>query len=162
MPVPTSRVVETTGELARLESPIWVKRADFHRIHPDDVKYARDRRAVNAAVRALASRGVQHAVLQEHVRGVLVKVYGAGADILHVTGPPETHRRVDVRSVSLSAAGALRLDFFGVDVIVDSDRAVVIDVNAWPTFAPCRSAAAAAIAAHAKAGTPLAAEVVEL
>ena len=43
----------------------------------------------------------------------------------------------------------LGLDVFGGECVVTADgRLPVIDVNDWPSFAPCRPAAARAIASH--------------
>ena len=47
------------------------------------------------------------------------------------------------------ASAALRLEVFGGDAIVGSDGSVVlIDLNAWPSFALYRDTAAVLIASH--------------
>jgi hypothetical protein len=99
-------------------------------------------------------------VLQEHVPGDLIKFYG-------VAGEPEAsapawfqwfyHRDqvlanhpfdADALSVLVGrAAAALGLEVFGGDAIAGPDgRLVLIDLNAWPSFALYRAVAAPRIA----------------
>jgi len=52
-----------------------------------------------------------------------------------------------LRDLAERAAAAAGLDVYGGDLIVErSGRLTLIDLNDWPSFAPCRPAAAAAIA----------------
>jgi hypothetical protein len=54
-----------------------------------------------------------------------------------------------LQDAAFRAAGALGVEIFGGDAIVGPDgRPLVIDLNAWPSFALCRAEAAAAIARH--------------
>lgn len=56
-----------------------------------------------------------------------------------------------VAAMARQAATALGLEVFGGDCIVDeSGGCHLIDLNDWPSYAPCRQAAAEAIAAYAR------------
>ncbi|MBI3292673.1 MAG: hypothetical protein HYZ73_07705, partial [Elusimicrobia bacterium] len=47
------------------------------------------------------------------------------------------------------AAQALGLEIYGGDVVITPEgRLALIDVNDWPTFAPCRGAAGRAIGTY--------------
>jgi D-alanine-D-alanine ligase-like ATP-grasp enzyme len=52
-----------------------------------------------------------------------------------------------LRDVALGAAAALGVEIFGGDAIVRPDgEPVIIDLNAWPSYAPYRDRAVQAIA----------------
>jgi hypothetical protein len=143
-------------------SGLWIKRGDVHNTEQGDVLRAETTAHAREALRALARRGVRRAVLQEHADGDLVKFYGVGR-------PPATagvpwfewfyHRDQVLRrypfdagrlaDAAARAAAALRLEVFGGDAIVGPDGGVVlIDLNAWPSFALYRETAGARIASH--------------
>ena len=142
---------------------VWVKRADVHNTQDGDVVLARTRAAVADAVAALAARGIPRAVIQPHVDGDLVKFYGVGTGA-GPDGVPPWFRWFHHRDQRLSgyqfdptqlgrivrrAALALGLDVYGGDAIVTPGGALVLlDVNAWPSFALYREEAAQRIAAH--------------
>jgi len=143
--------------------PLWVKRADVHNTQDGDVTLARTRDAMTDALAALAARGIPRAVLQPHVDGDLVKFYGVGTGSGPAGGPPWFrwfyHRdqrlaghafdQVQLGRTVRRAALALGLDVYGGDAIVTATGAVVLlDVNAWPSFALYREEAAERIAAH--------------
>jgi hypothetical protein len=144
--------------------PTWIKRGDVHNTQEGDVTFARDRTAAVAAVERLAARGIRRAVVQEHVAGDLIKFYG----IVGRPGDPSApagslwfqwfyHRdqtlakhRFEPENLArqaVKAACALGLEVYGGDAIVTADgRVVVIDLNAWPSFALYRKAASGKIA----------------
>ena len=158
-----SRLVDTAGvdEVGAL--PLWVKRADVHNTQDGDVTYAATADDVHAALAALAKRGMRRAVLQPHVDGDLVKFYGIGGNA-RTDGTPAWfrwfyHKNQTVAGHPLDAtalgravrraAAALGLEVYGGDAIATADgRLVLIDVNAWPSFALYRDEASAAIAEH--------------
>jgi len=165
-----SRLVDTAGseDFSPAHSPwgavpLWVKRADVHNTQEGDVTYAATAGDVGAALAALAKRGMRQAVLQPHVDGDLVKFYGIGGNA-RSDGTPAWFRwfyhknqkvaghPLDPVSLGRSvrrAAAALGLDVYGGDAIATADgRIVLIDVNAWPSFALYRDEASAAIAEH--------------
>jgi glutathione synthase/RimK-type ligase-like ATP-grasp enzyme len=163
VPFIESRVVATQGAEAGLHAPIWVKRPDVHNTQEGDVVFARTRDEAAAALAALAARGFERAVLQPPVEGDLIKFYGVGggggADggpawfrwFYHkdqrVAGHPFEVGRL-ARLVR-AAATALGLEVYGGDAIASADgRLVLLDVNAWPSFALYRDEAAPVIAAY--------------
>jgi len=132
--------------------PVWVKRGDVHAETSADVVASRES-SITDAIRAFARRGVSRVALQAHVGGPIVKFY-AVADGRFFSWYAADHSRVDISEQSLkelvfAAARAVGLQIFGGDVAFpEPDAPVLIDLNDWPSFAPVRTAAAAAIAAY--------------
>jgi hypothetical protein len=172
---PRSRVVPTgrsaPKDLARglraSSYPVWVKRADVHYLEAGDVTRASTPEAVEAALAGLAGRGISHAVLQTHVDGDLLKFYGIGSGArpgdtrspfapwfrYFYPGEHEVHGYpFDPRALAdhaRRAATALGLEVFGGDAIVTPRGPVLlIDLNAWPSFALYRDEAAPEIASY--------------
>ena len=163
VPFIESRVVSTDGAADAGALAVWVKRADVHNTQDGDVTLARTRDGVAEALAALAARGIPRAVIQPHLEGDLVKFYGIGTGAGAAGGPPWFrwfyHREQRVAghpfdAVQLArtvrrAALALGLDVYGGDAIVTpAGEMVLLDVNAWPSFALYREEAAERIAAH--------------
>jgi len=173
----TDTAVEAGGEGKPPRAPsgsadlagLWLKRGDVHNTEPGDVLRAESTEHALDALRALARRGVRQAVLQEHADGDLVKFYGVGRSPSTAAGAASAsgvswfewfyHRDQVLRGYAFDearlaqaasrAAEALRLEVFGGDAIVGPDGSVVlIDLNAWPSFALYRDTAAVLIAAH--------------
>jgi len=107
-----------------------------------------------AVLRDFAARGIGHAAVQQHRAGDEIKFYGvAGGSFFYWFYPGEsTGHPVDegkLQQVAESAARAAGLDIFGGDVIVAADgELTLIDLNDWPSFAPCRDRASEAIAQY--------------
>jgi hypothetical protein len=159
-----SRLVATPGRYAGVPSlPVWVKRGDVHNTQEGDVVLAQTEAAVDDALGRLHARGIARAVLQPHVAGDLIKFYGigpgGGADgvppwfrwFYHrdqvVAGHPLDARQL--AHLARRAAGALGLEIYGGDAIATADGGLVLlDLNAWPSFALYREEAAPAIAAY--------------
>ncbi len=163
VPFIASRLVPTSATAVPDAPPVWVKRADVHNTQEGDVVYAPAADAVAAALRGLAARGISRAVIQPHVPGDLVKFYGIGAGGGAHGAPPwfrwfyhkeqqlAGHRFDERRLARLvrSAASALGLEVYGGDAIVTpGSEIVLLDVNAWPSFALYRDEAAPRIAEH--------------
>jgi hypothetical protein len=162
VPFIESRIVATGGRAVRGRPPVWVKRADVHNTQEGDVVFADSAPAAAAALASLAARGIRRAVIQPHVEGDLVKFYGIGP--ARDSGEPGWFRWFYHKDQRLAghpfdrdalarrvarAAAALSLEVYGGDAIVTpAGRPVLLDVNAWPSFALYREEAAAAIAAH--------------
>ncbi len=158
-----SRLVPTAGVADVGALPLWVKRADVHNTQEGDVTFAATAAAAAAALAGLAARGFTQAVLQPHVEGDLVKFYGIGGNA-RADGTPAWfrwfyHKNQTVAGHPLDpvalgravrrAAAALGLEVYGGDAIATADaRLVLLDVNAWPSFALYRDEASAAIADH--------------
>ncbi|MBI3634724.1 MAG: hypothetical protein HY216_00730 [Candidatus Rokubacteria bacterium] len=165
VPFVPSRLVATTQDSGLVDTtdvPVWVKRADVHNTQAGDVVRAETPGEIGAALRALAARGLGRAVIQPHVDGDLVKFYGVGR---HATAAEPAwfqwfyhqhqtlaHHPFDPRRMARlarQAADALGLEVYGGDAIATAAGGLVlIDVNAWPSFARFREEAAARIAAH--------------
>jgi len=164
IPFPPSVLVSTQASLtdSPVSFPCWVKRGDFHSTQADDVSFAARPQELAARLSALASRGIDRAVLQQHVPGDLIKFYGvAGTEepraplswfqwFYHREQKLSNHRfdADALKAAVANAAAALGLEIFGGDAIATADgRIFLIDLNAWPSFALYRSVAAEKIAA---------------
>ena len=160
---PRSVLVETAGGDAAAgasEFPLWIKRGDVHATQAGDVSRADGPAELATGLGLLASRGIARAVLQEHVPGDLIKFYGVAGEtdpaspawfqwFYHRDQKLENHAfdRDALRALVGRAAAALGLEVFGGDAIAGPDgRLVLIDLNAWPSFALYRSVAAPKIA----------------
>jgi hypothetical protein len=163
VPFVASRVVATGDPRVESALPAWVKRADVHNTRDGDVVFAPTADAARRALEELAARGIPRAVLQPHVDGDLVKFYGIGTGGGPHGAPPwfrwfyhkeqrlAGHPFDEGRLARLvrSAAAALGLEVYGGDVIVPpSGEPVLLDMNAWPSFALYRDEAAPRIASH--------------
>ncbi len=158
-----SRIVSTEAPGAAPAGPVWVKRPDVHNTQEGDVVFAAGETAFRAAVAGLAARGMARAVVQPHIDGDLVKFYGIGTGAGAHGGPPwfrwfyhkdqtvAGHPLDPARLARLARAGAaaLGLEVYGGDAIATADGdLVLLDVNAWPSFALYRDEASVAIAAY--------------
>ncbi len=163
VPFIASRLVPTATPDGAGPLPAWVKRADVHNTQDGDVVFAPTPAAVGAALQGLARRGIARAVIQPHVEGDLVKFYGVGAGGGPHGEPPwfrwfyHKEQRVaghafDQRRLARivrGGAAALGLEVYGGDAIVPpSGEPVLLDMNAWPSFALYRDEASARIASY--------------
>jgi hypothetical protein len=165
--LPTWLPPEAARALADFVGPrqrVWVKRGDVHATAAEDVILVRNDQVV-AALAQFASRGIRRVAVQEHVRGPVLKFYGVTKHRFFrfydakwgPAGPAPVVDEARLRTVAFEAADRLRLQVFGGDVALPApDDPVLIDLNDWPSFAPYRAEAAAAIAdyvhAHARHG----------
>jgi hypothetical protein len=163
LPFVESLIVPTAGGQSHGALPVWVKRAGVHNTQEGDVVFAPTADAVDAALQGLAARGIARAVIQPHLDGDLVKFYGVGVG---ATGPGETPwfrwfypkgqeparypiDAAQLASLAAGAAAALGLEVYGGDALVRAPGTIVLlDLNAWPSFALYRDEAAARIASH--------------
>jgi hypothetical protein len=154
--VPTGRPVVSEGR-------VWVKRADVHNTQDGDVVFAERGADVVAALAGLAARGIRRAVIQPHIAGDLIKFYGVGTGasaedapawfrcFYHkaqtVAGYPFEPARL--ARLARQAAAALGLEVYGGDAIATPEGGLVLlDLNAWPSFALYRDEAAGVIATY--------------
>jgi hypothetical protein len=135
---------------------VWLKRGDVHAERVEDV-VAVYGAGVRDALKGFAERGISWVAVQSHVAGPVLKFYGvAGRKFFRwydsaagLAGPRPKVDEDQLQDLAFRAAELLGLEVFGGDVAVPSpDRPVLIDINDWPSFAPFRADAAAAIAAH--------------
>jgi hypothetical protein len=163
VPFIESRSVATSEETVTAPAPVWVKRGDVHNTQEGDVVFADGVAAIARALAGMAARGIPRAVIQPHVDGDLIKFYGIGRDAGHDGAPPwfrwfyhkeqrlAGHRFDEAALAQLvrRAAAALGLEIYGGDCIVTPGGGLVlIDLNAWPSFALYRDEAGPTIGAY--------------
>lgn len=161
VPFIESRLTSTSSAPPVVTHPVWVKRADVHNTQEGDVVFVDTAAALGDALGRLARRGIARAVIQPHVEGDLIKFYGIGSgprrDALwfrwfyhkdqRVAGHPMDPGRL--ARLARAAAGALGLEVYGGDAIATAaGDLVLLDLNAWPSFALYRDEAGAAIASY--------------
>lgn len=171
IPHPRSLIVRTdTDPLPLLYEAsfgnCWVKRGDFHAIHREDVTYVRTPEEAQGILEEYAIRGIESAVINEHLTGDLIKFYGVrGTDFFYWFYPGSTQHSkfgleqfngtakgipfdlAKLQTLCDRAAGVLNIQVYGGDCIVADDTSIrLIDFNDWPSFAPCRNEAAPYIA----------------
>ena len=157
---PKSWVVATDGKTPRPADAAWVKRYDFHATQTDDVIYAASESGWRDALSRFAERDIPFVTAQAHVTGDLVKFYGVRSG----SGPKDAnwfqwfyHRDkgmlghafdpARLSEAGHGAAAALGLEVFGGDAVITPDgQPMIIDLNAWPSYALYRDRAAQAIA----------------
>jgi len=171
VPYPESIVVSTENPSEQTFSVLsnenfWIKRGDFHAIHKEDVTFVKSIEEGIEILKEYAMRGIEEAVISVHLYGDLIKFYGiTGSDFFYWFYPNEAHHskfnnelvngqakkyKFDVAQLkdwSQKAADALEVEIYGGDAIVAPDGGMhIIDLNDWPSFAPCRAEAAHHIA----------------
>jgi glutathione synthase/RimK-type ligase-like ATP-grasp enzyme len=159
VPFPATRLVHTDDDRAADLDPFsgvhWLKRGDVHASVSADVQRIDSREALKAGLEDFRSRGIRRAALQEHRPGAEIKFYGVTGGFFHwfFSSPPAdpaVAARVPaaaLQHIGHRAARAAGLDVYGGDIIVEPSGALtLIDLNDWPSFAPCRDAASEAIA----------------
>lgn len=153
---PETRLVGT-GEkadlgLLDLNGGIWLKRGDVHASVTADVQWINSMERLDAGMADFAKRGIVRAALQTHRPGDEIKFYGVtNGGFFHWFYSGEACKYpfnfVALENLAQRAAAAAGLHIFGGDVIVSSaGELTLIDLNDWPSFAPCRERASYAIA----------------
>lgn len=144
---------------------IWIKRGDFHTVHKEDIAFCRTYEEVKSILKEYAVRGIPNVVLSEHLQGDLVKFYAVkGTPFFHwfypfdtdhlMMGAQDTERtryfefaESELRRIAGEAVEVLDVDIYGGDAIISNTGEIrLIDVNDWPSFAPCRDEASKYIA----------------
>lgn len=160
-PFPRSLFVSTNGTSDHAsyralfpEGRVWMKRIDVHATCPDDVLGIENWSQLEPALAAFHRRGLDEIVLQEHRSGDEVKFYGVLGTNFFWHFYPGRHEGYPfsagaLQGIAERAAADVGVGIYGGDAIVAPDgRLSVIDLNDWPSFAPCRDHAAEAIASH--------------
>lgn len=135
-----------------LNGGIWLKRGDVHASVTADVQWVDSVKRLDAGMTDFAKRGIDLAALQAHRTGDEIKFYGVtDGGFFHWFYSGEARKYpfsfAGLESLANQAATAAGLDIFGGDVIVSpSGELTLIDLNDWPSFAPCRERASYAIA----------------
>lgn len=154
---PNSMIVKTKSKeeykISNIgERKIWVKRGDVHAIHREDVSLVYSDEELNFLLREFALRGIDDAVLQEHINGDVIKFYSVrNTNFFYWYYPNgKNHYKFDVdhlKELALKSAETLGIIIYGGDAIVSEDGSItIIDVNDWPSFAPIRNEACKYIA----------------
>lgn len=172
IPYPQSIVVSTSADISGIFAQmggkgVWLKRGDFHAIHKEDVTFVATAQEAQQILNEYALRCIKEAVVSEHLAGDLVKFYAVrGTDFFYWFYPYEhNHHKYavyeqindkivhfpfvenDLEATVDQAAKVLGVTVYGGDAIIGPDgKFHIIDLNDWPSFAPCRAAAAEAIA----------------
>jgi len=158
VPLPKTMLIRTTESVNGyfdIPKGVWVKRGDVHSTQPEDVQLHFDRAAIDQTLRALHFRWVRQAVLQENIQGDVIKFYGVPGQkwfrhFYHKPGEKAGYPFCpeQIRITAEMAAARLGLEVFGADFVVTEDGHYLIDINSWPSFAPCKEEAAEKIASH--------------
>lgn len=170
VPYPDSIIVNTNENVEkRLRDnglkAVWIKRADYHAQHKEDVSYCRSPEEAQEMLHEYYYRGIKRAVINRHLTGRPVKFYGVvGQPFFHWFCPfdiyrPEQDQYGDSDAVSpdfdlehlkeicSKAADILEIKIYGGDAVVSADGTIrLVAFNDWPSFAPCRKEAAKYIA----------------
>jgi len=159
LPYPESRTVNTDEAIrdsltAAKMGSCWIKRADTHSMHKEDVTFVRHPEEAQEILQEYFLRGIKRAVINRHIKGHLVKFYGiSGTQFFHwffPRNPEDVSASFDPQKLRASAeraADVLDVKIYGGDGIVDADgHTTIVDFKDWPSFAPCRAEAAPQIA----------------
>lgn len=171
VPYPESLIVDTNenikGSMQRGEyDKVWIKRGDSHSKHKEDVSYCRHPEEAQEMLHEYFYRGIKRAVINRHLPGDLIKFYGiVGSDYFYHFYPMDMgHSKYGyelingaatqipfdetyLKEICGRAAEVLGVKIYGGDCIVDPDGSIrIIDLNDWPSFAPCRKEASKEIA----------------
>ncbi|MGZ5020511.1 MAG: hypothetical protein ACXWAV_08780 [Chthoniobacterales bacterium] len=152
---PATQLIKTSNGAPReidINGGVWLKRGDIHASVTADVQWVDSQEKFDAGLKDFARRGVDIAAVQAHRAGDEIKFYGVTeVGFFHWfysrAAQPHALDEQELEKLANSAAAAAGLDIFGGDVIVGpSGELTLIDLNDWPSFAPCRERAADAIA----------------
>lgn len=136
-----------------LDAGVYVKRGDLHALDADDVQRAYGRAGLIVTLQQFFRRGVNVAYVQQAIEGRTVKFYGvSGAEYFNVVAEEGEISERAARALSeaaANAAGALGLETWGGDAVVDGENFAIVDFNDWPSYGRVRAAAARAIARRA-------------
>lgn len=171
IPYPDSLIVDTDevvkGKLVRAGfSRCWIKRGDGCAMHKEDVSYVRHPEEAQEVLQEYFLRGIKRAVINKHLVGDLIKFYGvSGSKFFYWFYPyDEGHSKYGLeaingksqgfefdkermRAICQNASDVLDVKIYGGDCIISPEGDIrIIDFNDWPSFAPCRDAAAPHIA----------------
>lgn len=157
IPFPKSIVIDTHATDFELDKTfgsqqLWVKRGDVHAIHREDVTLVYSTEELKGIIQEYGRRGIQKAVIQEHLSGDIVKFYAVnGASFFHWYYHPGSERLPFdpeyLREIAVKSAQKLKVDIYGGDAVIGYDGSVkIIDLNDWPSYAPVRDVAAYHIA----------------
>jgi len=133
-----------------LSAPMYVKRGDLHALHPDDVQRVDGFEQLEATLLRFARREIRVAYVQQEATGEVVKFYGVSGGeyftAISDDGDLGESLKLGLSHAASVAAGALGLEVWGGDAVVNGEHFSIVDFNDWPSFGPVRAEAARAIA----------------
>jgi len=133
-----------------LSAPMYVKRGDLHALHPDDVQRVDGLEQLEATLLRFARREIRVAYVQQEATGEVVKFYGVSGGeyftAISDDGDVGESLKLGLSHAASVAAGALGLEVWGGDAVVNGEHFSIVDFNDWPSFGPVRAEAARAIA----------------
>ncbi len=165
---PESRIIEKGGTMTDgIDYPLWLKRGDGCAQQKEDTCYVQSKEEAENLLNDFWSRGVESVVVNEHLKGDLIKFYGVeGTNFFYWFYPSKCGHRSkfglevingyargihfdtdQLKYEADKAALMLGVPVYGGDCVVGDDGSIkIIDFNDWPSFAPCRDEAAFYIA----------------
>lgn len=131
----------------------WVKRADSHAQHKEDITPVFSAEEAQEILHEYFMRGIESAVVEAHIEGILIKFYGVRhTPFFHCfhrlsPGVDLNFNSEELHETCSQAAEAVGLDVYGGDAVFDpkEKKLVIININDWPSYAPCRPEAVKAI-----------------
>ncbi|GHV59256.1 hypothetical protein FACS1894182_13080 [Bacteroidia bacterium] len=171
VPYPKSKIIPTAEadtDLSDIGPYCWIKRGDYQAILSEDVIFSRAGKESAATIREYSRRNISSVVVNEHLKGDLIKFYGVpGTDFFYwlypdrlnyskfgletINGKPQgiPFDADRLKILCTHAAQVLNIVVYGGDAIVDLNGIIrIIDLNDWPSFAPCLELAAPYIAQY--------------
>ena len=164
VPIARSCIISTNDDISAAgriaTGRFWIKRADFQSMERTDVVQPATLYDANQVLASYRKRGIMHAVVSEHIDGYQLKFYGVCDTNFFYSYHPRTDKfgtaneqkpipfdRNELKNIAACAAERVGLTAYGGDAIVDHNGNIyIIDLNDFPSFAPCKDAAAKAIA----------------
>lgn len=164
LPIPKSFVVDTDVDVRKLLrkagfGPCWVKKGEAPVHHLEDIARCRHEEEAQEILHEFFFRRISKAVVSQAVEGEKIRCYGiASSGVFHAfmplraadgdaSGVLPPQLLEEVRGICMKAAGVLKVDVFGCDVVLDGGGSChLVNFDDWPSFAPIRREAARAIA----------------
>lgn len=164
---PRSEFIMSGGKMpSDVKYPCWLKRGDGCAQQKEDTCYVQNSEEAEDCLAQFWRRGVTSVVVNEHLKGDLMKFYGVrGTDFFYWFYPDRVGKSkfglevingkaqgyaFDADAVKAEADKAgemLGVDVYGGDCIISPNGdTTIIDFNDWPSFGPCRKEAADSIA----------------
>lgn len=164
IPIPRTTLTRTDS-IPDVTFPVWIKRGQGPTQYAQDVCLLRCISELKQALDNYKNRGIETAVLQEHIHGDLIKFYnipqagffrwryagthGIKFDNEEHNGNPHCYNfdLSELVEITTRAAQVSGLEIMGGDAIITAEgRIYIIDINDWPSFSSCRQEAGVAIA----------------
>lgn len=151
--------------------PLWVKNSVSSAILAGDTVYCTNEAELHAALQDFQRRDIDEWLVQEHVKGDLIKFYGVeGTDFFYWYYASQGHSKFGLEAINGKEQGFtfdanaikeavdcfahhIHVPIYGGDAVIDSHGGFrIIDFNDFPSFSVCREQAAKAIALRIEAG----------